>query len=173
MGNHPYFIYELMNGLIFIVFNNIYLIMRLTSMTLINRVISILFISFLTSSVVMAGETTPDSIAGTTKVTAEELIELVGKHDDMVIIDARKPSDRDKGYIEGSIGLPNTDTTPASLAKHIKTKTTPVCFFCNGVKCGRSVESSKVAVKDGYTNVYWFRGGWAEWEEKGLPVTKD
>lgn len=142
-------------------------------MTNLMKAVYFTVLAFFINTAAIAGETTPENIPGTTKISAEQLIELVGKHDDLVIIDARKPSDRSKGYIENSIGLPNTETTAESLAKHIKSKSTPVCFFCNGVKCGRSVESSKIAVNAGYKNVYWFRGGWAEWLEKGLPVTKD
>lgn len=125
------------------------------------------------SSSVYAGETTPESLSGTTRVTAEDLIDLVGKLDNLVIIDARKSSDRQKGYIEGSIGLPNTETSPEALAKHVSSKSTPVLFYCNGVKCGRSVKSAKIALADGYTKIYWFRGGWDEWTAKGMPVTKD
>ena len=111
------------------------------------------------------------SIDGTTRVSAEEVIELISSNADMVIIDARKASDREKGYIEGSIGLPDTDTTEQSLSSHLPGKAT-VVFYCNGVKCGRSVKSAKNAVNWGYTNIYWFRGGWAEWMDNGYPVTK-
>jgi len=121
---------------------------------------------------VMAKEDAPDSIDGTTKVGAEKLVELMQTKSDLVVIDSRKPSDRAKGFIEGSIGLVNTDTNSSTLAKHIKSKSTPVAFFCNGVKCGRSGKAATIAVNDGYTNIYWFRGGWDEWIAKGLPVSK-
>jgi len=68
--------------------------------------------------------------------------------------------------------LPNTSTNEESLAKHIASKDTPVLFYCNGVKCGRSVESSKLAVSLGYKKIYWFRGGWEEWTQKGMPVSQ-
>lgn len=142
-------------------------------MRLSNIIVKLLFLSLMFTGYANAGEKTPDNINGTTKVTAEQVIELVQSKSDLVIIDARKKSDRAKGYIEGSIGLPDTETSPEALAKHIDSKDTPVLFFCNGVKCGRSVTSSKIAVNDGYTNIYWFRGGWEEWIEKDLPVTKD
>jgi len=140
-----------------------------------------LFMSLFMFAFVISGSATanvqkkdvPETLAGTTRISAEQLIELLDKHENLVIIDSRKPSDRNKGYIEGSVGLPDTDTSPDSLSKHLKTKTTPVVFFCNGVKCGRSMKASKVAIADGYKNIYWFRGGWAEWTEKNLPVTKD
>jgi rhodanese-related sulfurtransferase len=115
----------------------------------------------------------PDFIDGTKRVTAEEVVELVTNTPGLVIIDARKTSDRDEaGWIEGSVSLPDYDTNAESLAKHIPSKTTPVLFYCNGVKCGRSVTSSKKAVESGYTNIYWFRGGWEEWTQKGMPQTR-
>ena len=115
---------------------------------------------------------TPNLIRGTIKIKAEDIFVLAEKFPNLVIIDARKTSDRAKGFIEGSIGLPDTKTTKASLSRHIPDKNTPVMFYCNGVKCGRSVTSSKLAVKLGYKKVYWFRGGWEEWANKGLPVAK-
>ena len=116
----------------------------------------------------------PEFIPNTTRVTAEEVVELVTEKPDLVIIDARKASDRESaGWIEGSIGLPNYETDESSLAKFIPSKTTPVLFYCNGVKCGRSVESAKKAVSYGYKNVYWFRGGWEEWLAKGMPVSRE
>ncbi|MGD8940185.1 MAG: rhodanese-like domain-containing protein [Gammaproteobacteria bacterium] len=124
------------------------------------------------SLVVAEKKDVPETLEGTTKVTAEEVIELVESMDDLVVIDARKSSDREKGWIEGSVGLPNTETNAASLAKALPTKSTPVLFYCNGVKCGRSFESAKIAIAEGYSKIYWFRGGMEEWEGKGLPVVK-
>ena len=141
-------------------------------MTNIKQILHVFLLSLFLGNTALAGETTPESLAGTTKVSAEEVIGLLEKHADLVLIDARKSSDHNKGYIEGSVALPNTDTTAESLAKHIKTKNTPIVFYCNGVKCGRSVESAKKALDAGYSKVYWFRGGWEEWTNKGLPVTK-
>ena len=119
-----------------------------------------------------AKEDTPDTLDGTTKVSAEKVIELMQNTADLVVIDSRKPSDRAKGFIETSIGLPNTETNEASLAKHIKSKITPVAFYCNGIKCGRSYQAAKIAISLGYKNIYWFRGGWDEWSQKGFPAMK-
>jgi len=132
-----------------------------------------LFILSALSTNVLAENKAPESIDGTTRVSAEQVVELVTNTPDLVVIDARKTSDRDEaGWIEGSIGLPNYDTNEESLKKHIASKSTPVLFYCNGVKCGRSVESSKIAVGLGYEKIYWFRGGWEEWMQKGMPVSR-
>jgi len=114
----------------------------------------------------------PLLIPGTTKVSAEGVLELAAKIPALLIIDARIRVDRKQGYIEGSISLPDIETSCASLAKVISKKTAPVLFYCNGVKCGRSVVSSKVALKCGYNNIYWFRGGYAEWVAKNYPFIK-
>lgn len=136
------------------------------------KVIMAMIFSLTMASAAQAGEDVPDTVPGTTKVTAEQLIELVQKHPNMVMIDARKPSDRAKGFIEGSVALVDTDTTPETLAKVAPNKAAPVVFYCNGVKCGRSVNSAKVASGAGYSKIYWFRGGWEEWIAKGFPVAK-
>lgn len=145
------------------------------STKIIHTVLNISFLllfAFLSASAV-AEQKAPESIDGTKRVSAEEVVELVMNTPDLVVIDARKTSDRDEaGWIEGSIGLPNYDTDEKSLKKHIPEKSTAVLFYCNGVKCGRSVESSKKAVSLGYSKVYWFRGGWEEWTEKGMPVSR-
>ena len=138
-----------------------------------SKIACLTLILFVSSTTFAEEKETQNMIPGTTKVTAEDIFELVDEHDDLVIIDARKTEDREKGYIEGSIGLPDTVTTPSALAEYIPAKQTPVLFYCNGPKCGRSVKSSLMAIAEGYKNIYWFRGGWEEWSGKGLPVAKD
>ncbi len=121
---------------------------------------------------VVAKEKTPDQIPGTTKVFAEDVIDLAEKLPELLIIDARITQDRKQGYIEGSVSLPDIKTDCKSLARVIPAKSAPVLFYCNGVKCGRSVKSSRRAVKCGYTNIYWFRGGFEEWKNKAFPIVK-
>jgi len=117
-------------------------------------------------------ETSPDNIPNTTKVTAEQLIELANAYPELVIIDSRIAGDRKKGYIEGSISLPNTLTDCVSLNKHMNKKSIPSLYYCNGIKCGRSVKAIEIAQTCGYTNIYWFRGGFEEWLSKDLPYIK-
>lgn len=114
----------------------------------------------------------PEAIPNTTRVSAEQVVELVNKFPNLIIVDARKSEDRQAaGWIEGSVPLPNYDTSEQSLSKAIPDKNTPVLFYCNGVKCGRSVESANKALAMGYKNIYWFRGGWEEWLEKKMPIS--
>ncbi len=140
-------------------------------MKIVYKLLAMLLATAFVSGVAFAGKKeTPQFLEGTVRVSAEEMIELVEKYDDLVIIDSRKKSDVAKGYIEGAVSLPNTETNAETLAKVIPSKSTHVVFYCNGIKCGRSYKAAKIALAEGYNNIYWFRGGIQEWEAKGLPV---
>ncbi len=115
----------------------------------------------------------PDEIPGTVKVDAEGLIDLVYRIPDLTLIDSRLAMDRRHGYIEGSESLPDTDTDCQSLARRLQGPDAPVAFYCNGPRCGRSATAAQVAVDCGYRRIYWFRGGFEEWLEKGYPVVKE
>ena len=135
--------------------------------------VGFVWVWFLFSAAVHAGNTVaPESIPGTTKVDAEGVLALVEKAPALVIVDARIRQDRLQGYIEGSVSLPDIETTCESLAKVAPLKSTPILFYCNGPKCGRSVHSSRKALECGYTGVYWFRGGFEEWKKKNYPYVK-
>lgn len=101
------------------------------------------------------------------------MIELANEFSDLIIVDSRIAGDRQKGYIESSISLPDVKTNCKSLSKVLLKKTTNAVFYCNGIKCGRSAKAIKIALKCGYKNLYWFRGGFEVWLEKGLPYMKD
>lgn len=114
----------------------------------------------------------PATIEGSSTVDAEGTIEMIQNNENLILVDARITKDRSHGYIEGSISLADIDTTCATLAAIIPSKSTPALFYCNGVKCGRSVKSIRVALSCGYKDLYWFRGGYDEWIEKGYPYIK-
>ena len=149
------------------------------------RLISLLLISLLLitgNSIVLAKEipnlnktkvVVPEQIAGVTTVTAEQLIEILSSDKPPVLVDARIKEDREHGYIESSISLPDIETNCESLNKINTIKNRHMMFYCNGVQCGRSVVSIKVARSCGYHKLSWFRGGFAEWKQKGYQyITK-
>jgi rhodanese-related sulfurtransferase len=109
----------------------------------------------------------PDEIPGVTTLTAEGVIEKANRSDRLVIIDARINKDRAIGYIEESLSLPDINTNCTTLSELVADKQTPLLFYCNGVRCGRSVVAIKIAKSCGYKNLSWFRGGFEEWKQKG------
>jgi len=114
----------------------------------------------------------PEKIPGVNTVSAEQLIEVLTSDNPPILIDARIKTDRLHGYIESSIGLPDIDTNCGTLKKVTTDKSHHLMFYCNGVQCGRSVVSLKIARSCGYHQLSWFKGGFAEWNEKGYQYIK-
>lgn len=141
----------------------------------IRQILLVCCISMAGAQPVQAKEDAPDapeSIAGVTIVDSEGLIEKLMSIPDLVLIDSRISTDRKQGFIEGSISLPDIETTCDTLAGVIDTRSTAVMFYCNGVKCGRSAKAAQVAVDCEYTNLYWFRNGIQEWKARDYPLVK-
>lgn len=117
----------------------------------------------------VATDAVPDAIPGVTTLTAEALILLAEREPGLVVVDSRVSADRHHGFIQGSVSLPDRQTSCATLGDVLPRVDTPAAFYCNGVKCGRSVTALKVAKRCGYTKLHWFRGGFEEWKQKGFP----
>jgi PQQ-dependent catabolism-associated CXXCW motif protein len=46
----------------------------------------------------------------------------------------------------------------------------PVVFYCSNSECWLSVNAAMRARMMGYTQVIWYRGGFAAWTQAGLPT---
>ncbi len=140
--------------------------------TLLPKTFSLIALLFISIASHADDYISPDTIEGSTKIDSEALIQLARDHDDLVIIDSRIRSDRRQGYIAGSISLPDTETSCSSLFPVIDKKDTATVFYCNGPKCRRSDRAVIIAKECGYTNIYWFRGGFEEWKNKHYLISK-
>jgi rhodanese-related sulfurtransferase len=124
------------------------------------------------------GITTPESLNGVTRVSAEQVVELARQN--AVIVDTRSQKEYDSEHIRGAVlasyiekSLKEVDFDAKkddfSALKTIP-KDKPVVFLCNGPECWKSYKASRAAAAEGYSKIYWFRGGMPEWREKRLPV---
>jgi rhodanese-related sulfurtransferase len=114
----------------------------------------------------------PETIDGIVNVDADGLIEKIMEIEALVLIDSRITADRKEGYIEGSVSLPDIETTCDTLEAILENGSTPALFYCNGVKCGRSARAAQIALDCGYTEIYWYRNGMEEWQEKQYPLVQ-
>lgn len=114
----------------------------------------------------------PEAVEGATRVSAEAVFDLLEKLPGMRIIDSRHAEEYARGHIEGAINLLDTKMQRADLAKLAPRPDTPLLFYCNGERCLRSSNAARQAAAWGYQRIYWFRGGWQEWVDKQLPVTR-
>ena len=111
----------------------------------------------------------PASLAVAITIDSENLIELYQSVPELKIIDSRYPEDYVQGYIETSYNLPLVDTDCAALDALTENREQALVFYCNGNAADASIAAIQIASACGYHRLFWFRGGFVEWEDKDYP----
>lgn len=125
------------------------------------------------------GYFTPRALPGATVVDATTAAKLVA--DGALYIDVRTEAEFQRAHVGGARLVPYVEKSPKDtdydaaldsfdLSKLPPAKDTPLVFACNGAECWKSYKASKAAVKAGYTQVHWFRGGLPEWRAGQRPL---
>jgi rhodanese-related sulfurtransferase len=124
------------------------------------------------------GNWTPSRLPGATIVTASEVIALQQKG--VPIVDVRIAKEYHEKHIRGAISIPYGEKSLKDVAfdpamdewagPQLLDKSQPVILHCNGAECWKSYKAARVALTKGFKSVYWFRGGFPEWDEHGLAV---
>lgn len=124
---------------------------------------------------------TPSDLSGATLTNADKAKQLIASG--AKIYDVRAATEYVEEHIPGAVSIPykenskkeagfDASTDKFNLAAVGADKAASVIFQCNGAECWKSYKAAAMAVKDGYKNVFWFRGGLPEWKAKGFPVEK-
>lgn len=94
-----------------------------------------------------------------------ELLGMIDRKADVVIVDLRLPSDYRKGHVPGAVNLPKGRwDKPVGLSKD---KLNVV--YCYNQQCHLASEAAEQLVEQGYP-VVEMEGGFATWEAFGQPV---
>ena len=64
-------------------------------------------------------------------------------------------------HIKGSINIPFSQVN--SFLNDITNKEIPLLFYCSNYYCTASDAAAKIAIKKGFTTVFVYKGGMAEW----------
>lgn len=125
-----------------------------------------------------AGET-PANLPGATIIDAKYTKQLLDSG--VPVIDVRVAMEYVDEHIKGASNVPYKEKSAKTvnfdvnqdrfdLSKLPPNKTAPVVFYCNAGECWKSYKASTVAIRAGYTRVYWFRGGFPAWKSLGYPT---
>lgn len=123
--------------------------------------------------------TTPTTLPGAKIIGAAEARDLMAKG--VPVYDVRDDEAYKAGYVPDSIHVVYKEGSakevgfdPAddqfSLNRLPKDKNAPLIMYCDGTICWKSYKSAVMAIKAGWKNVYWFRGGFPEWKEAGFTI---
>jgi rhodanese-related sulfurtransferase len=84
-----------------------------------------------------------------------------------VVIDARREDDYQRGHIDGAINLPpwsHTETCASALRSFPKGQ--EIVLYCQSPGCPYAGELGKKLWRLDYTNLYYYRSGWVDWEKR-------
>jgi PQQ-dependent catabolism-associated CXXCW motif protein len=124
---------------------------------------------------------TPTTIPGDRIVSTSGLYTALAKNPDAaILIDALNGSghatlpDAHRLPEASSSGRFN-DSIQRNLAAELRSLTggnreTTLVFFCLGARCWESYNAALRAIRLGFQDVYWYRGGLDAWKEAGLPL---
>lgn len=123
------------------------------------------------------GYFTPRALPGATVVDAKTVAQLLGQG--ATYVDTRTDAEFKAGHVPGAILVPYQEKSAkdadfdAALDRFETAKLGPdknaqLIFACNGAECWKSFKATQAAMKAGYRNVYWFRGGFPEWRSSGM-----
>jgi rhodanese-related sulfurtransferase len=146
-----------------------------------NICLSIAALLFLAAPVFAADQTlTPDTLPGGKVISVDEAKSMVGKN---TFFDMRTAMSFGKGHLPGARALPYkqaSDKTPGFDASQDKfdlselpsDKAAAIVFYSDGPAGWKSYKAAVSAIRAGYSNVMWFRGGTSEWEANGYVLEK-
>jgi len=123
--------------------------------------------------------TTPTSLPGAKVISAAEAKALIAQG--MPVYDVRVEEEYKNAHVPGAVSVPYKEGSAKevdfdrgddqfALNKLPKDKNAPFIMYCDGTICWKSYKSAVMAIEAGWKNVYWFRGGFPEWKEAGMPI---
>ncbi len=101
-------------------------------------------------------------------VELQEALELVAKPD-TYILDVRSAEEFSAGHIEGAHLIPIRDFKKR-LSLLPANKEQNILVYCS--RGGRSTRAAGIMQKQGYSNIYNFKGGMDAWESARQPIEK-
>lgn len=128
---------------------------------------------------VMAQETPTTAPDGVKLVDAKGVQALQAQG--VVLVDTRRIGEYAEGTIKDAINIPYDPEKSAKDASfdpsqdafdmsELKDKAKAVVTFCNSGTCWKSYKAAVVLAKNGYSSVHWYRGGFPDWKNQGLPT---
>lgn len=125
---------------------------------------------------------TPMTLPGGKIISLAETQGLVGDKE-VRFFDMRSAINYGKGHLPGASALPykqrsekaeNFDASLDGVDFHQlpADKSARIVFYSDGPTGWKSYKAAVLAIRQGYSRVLWFRGGFAEWEQGGAAIER-
>jgi rhodanese-related sulfurtransferase len=112
------------------------------------------------------------------EVNPQQLQGLLESSEDLLLVDVRESSEHEQGHIRGALLVPRGILEAAAdpgYPKHLpelsSARDRNIVLYC--ATGGRSALAADTLQLMGFRNVSSLDGGYARWEQEGLPVAKE
>lgn len=105
------------------------------------------------------------------EIHTEQLKEWYDQNKEMIILDARNEKYFDGILLPKAVFIPH-NTPITQLKQVLPSKDSLIVVYCSNKDCPASKLLAKRLVNEGYTNIYKYPEGLAEWQQKGYPTEK-
>ncbi len=105
-------------------------------------------------------------------ITAKEIKKLMDTNQKFVLLDCRSQASYDVEHIAQAQNILWSEVPNIALAA-IPDKKTMLITSCSSITCDASLKCYEELAKLGYTNIYEYPGGLAEWITQGYPTQKN
>jgi rhodanese-related sulfurtransferase len=89
-----------------------------------------------------------------------------------IFLDAREYADYLTGHIEGAVSVPYTEFQDNPESVEQLDRAACIVTYCDGNECQTSIDLAVRLNEMGFTDVWFYFGGWNEWSAAGLPIVK-
>lgn len=104
-------------------------------------------------------------------ISRETLLAKLQRDDPVVLVETLGARSYDYGHLPGAVNLPPEDVRRLA-ATLLPDRHAEIVLYCASFTCDASTVAANELTAMGYTNLYEYHGGKADWMEAGLPIVK-
>ncbi|MBN2600926.1 MAG: rhodanese-like domain-containing protein [Candidatus Marinimicrobia bacterium] len=93
------------------------------------------------------------------------------QHYSAIFIDTRSVDEYRKGHIPRAVSIPLNSLDFSQEILPELSRNERIISYCDGEDCSQSIDLAIMLSELGFNDVYFFFGGWTEWQKAGYPIT--
>ncbi len=105
-----------------------------------------------------------------TSIDREDLTRRLDEHWDALLVEVLTPVYFDEFHLPGAINVPYDENFSEAIGEIAPDKARPIVVYCANTECPMSLDAAKKLDELGYTSVFDYTAGKADWKAAGLAV---
>jgi rhodanese-related sulfurtransferase len=103
-------------------------------------------------------------------ISRNQARELIENNDDLTIVEVLDAESFNRFHLPGAYHVPLNDAFSRNIQNVAPDVHAPVLLYSRDAECEASPEAASLMEQIGYTAVYDYEAGKADWKEAGLPI---